>query len=243
MDLIKDQGFTITALLMCTSAVLVCILHAVEIINNLSPPSSCYPATPCQYQSATSLYFPKWPWVSGAAVIQVAKKIRLKLSFLGNSLNWSVSFDRMFGYKNEALASKAPSSLVWSVETGCGNSERQERLKFLWLNHYVNEAGAGETAFLSGRHHVVAEWLFKNETPVTATSPPGGGSLHTSSDRWKQMTESRFHMIDCVFYSLFALKRCQSGIWGLLYEHLHITRHTHTLTHYILTYLGTIPSS
>lgn len=167
--------------------------------------------------------------VSGAAVIQVAKKIRLKLSFLGNSLNWSVSFDRMFGYKNEALASKAPSSLVWSVETGCGNSERQERLKFLWLNHYVNEAGAGETAFLSGRHHVVAEWLFKNETPVTATSPPGGGSLHTSSDRWKQMTESRFHMIDCVFYSLFALKRCQSGIWGLLYEHLHITRHTHTL--------------
>lgn len=36
-----------------------------------------------------------------------------------------------------------------------------EKEVFNRLIHYVNEAGAGETVFLSGHHHAAADWLFK----------------------------------------------------------------------------------
>lgn len=152
----------------------------------------------CQFQSFKSSL---GSWVLSADVIQSASIIPLTMTFLG-ILNKQLlklsksSFNVMFWCRNQTSA-----SLVWE---GCGKSEQWELLNFCekevfsWLNHYVNEAGAGETAFLSGHHHTVPDWLFKKVRPLRRFHLLT--VLHTASDKWIQMTESWLNVIECVFY-------------------------------------------
>lgn len=101
------------------------------------------------------------------------------------------------------LQLETASSLVWRAEPGCENAEQPEMLIFCEkevfnrLNHYANEAGGSETAFLSGHHRAVADWLFKQWDSCDISSWLW---FNTTSDKWKQMAESRFNMIECVFY-------------------------------------------